>query len=576
MILTKLFLTIQSKIGYYIHEERYSGSKKPLSFRTNNLRRKTMKSTSKRRISLLLACVMLLGVMLVGCGGNKQESAAPAPAPEAAVTPEAVAPTTKSDETLIVAIGAEPSSVSPLASATGGLSSDCGGTTAMGTLLKMNAETRGVEPAMASYEMVDETHYRFTLVDGASFSDGTPVTSEDVRFCLQCYCDVGNANTMYLDMSGFEIIDDKTFIIALKGYTTGWDYDLADGLPIYSKASVESIGLDNTLVTAPIGSAQYNVIEWKSGEYMLLERNEHYWDPDWVGYYKYIKFIFIPDGASRLLAVQSGDAHIAEGVATSDVISLQANPDVDAYSWDSGVSYNLYFNCLESEACSNAKVREALCYAIDAEAVNMAMNLGTGKVVQGWVGENFPNYKEYYEGGHPGYDPEKAKALLAEAGYADGLELTLACMAQMKDVATIIQESLRQVGVTLNVEVCEGQTMNQRSRSGEYDITVWRTAQIVVSSQTFNIIAPDKMGVAGYHTRFNADGLAESIAKIMNSPDPAAQAEGFDEVCHYVFDNYTILGLCNGDKHIAHTAGLGGFELSTRMGFLNLSNVCPQ
>lgn len=546
---------------------------KAVSFDTNNLRRKTMK-TSKRRISLLLACVMLLGVMMTGCGG-KQESAPEAVAPQAAA-PEAAAPTGKSDETLVVAIATEPSSVSPLANANGGLSGDASGVTAMGTLLKMNPETRLVESNMASYEMLDDTHYRFTLVDGACFSDGTPVTSEDVRYCLQCYADVGNANTMYLDMTGFEIVDDSTFIIALKGYTTGWDYDLADGLPIYSKASIESIGLDNTLVTAPIGCAKYNVTEWKSGNYLLLERNENYWDPDWIGYYKYIKFIFIPDAASRLLAVQSGDAHIAEGIATSDVISLQANPDVTAYSWDSGVCYNLYFNCNESTACSDAKVREALCYAIDAEAINTAMNLGTGSVTQGWVGKNFPLYKEYYEGGHPGYDPEKAKALLAEAGYADGLTVNLACMAQMKDVATIIQESLRQVGVTLNVEVCEGQTMNERSRSGDYDITVWRTAQIVVSSQTFNIIAPDKMGVAGYHTRFNADGLAESIAKVMNSPDAAVQAEGFDEVCHYVFDNYTILGLCDGNKHIAHTAGLGGFKLSTRMGYLDLSDVCPQ
>lgn len=533
-----------------------------------------MKRTSKRRISLLLACVMLIGVMLTGCGGGKQESASASN--ESTAAPEVVAPSGKTDETLIVAIAAEPSSACPLADANGGLSGDSSGTTAMGTLLKMNGETRAVEPNLASYEMVDDTHYRFTLRDGACFSDGTPITSEDVRYCLQCYVDVGNANTLYLDMSGFEIVDDSTFILALKGYTTGWDYDLADGLPIYSKASVESIGLDKTLTNPPVGCAQYNIVEWKSGEYLLLERNENYWDPDWIGYYKYIKFIFIPDAASRLLAVQSGDAHIAENIATSDVVSLQANPDVESYSWDAGVSYNLYFNCLESEACSNAKVREALCYAIDAEAVNMAMNLGTGKVVQGWVSENFPNYKEYYEGGHPGYDPEKAKALLAEVGYADGLELDLACMAAMKDVATIIQESLRQVGVTLNVEVCESQTMVERSRSGDYDITVWRTAQIVVSSQTFNIIAPDKMGVAGYHTRFNADGLAESIAKIMNSPDAAVQAEGFDEVCHFVFDNYTILGLCNGDKHIAHTAGLGGFELSTRMGYLNLSNVCPQ
>lgn len=540
-----------------------------------------MKRASKKRISLLLACVMLLGVMLTGCGGGeeKKESAdgnAPAAAPAAAAPTQAAAPTAKSDETLIVAVSSEPSSVSPLADATGGITGDCGGTTAMGTLLKMNAETRAVEPNLASYEAVDDTHYRFTLADGACFSDGTPVTSEDVRFCLQCYADVGNANTLYLDMSGFETVDDSTFIIALKGYTTGWNYDLADGLPIYSKASVESIGLENTLTNPPIGCGKYNVTEWKSGEYLMLERNEHYWDPDWIGYYKYIKYIFIPDAASRLLAVQSGDANIADGIATSDVISLQANPDVTAYSWDAGVCYNLYFNCKESKVCSDPKVREALCYAIDAEAVNMAMNLGTGSVCQGWVGKNFPNYKEYYEGGHPGYDPDKAKALLAEAGYADGLELNVVCLALMKDVATIIQESLRQVGVTLNVEVCESQTMIERSRSGDYDMTIWRTAQIVVSSQTFNIIAPDKMGVAGYHTRFNADGLAEAVAKVMNNPDPAVQAEGFDEVCHFVFDNYTILGLCDGNKHIAHTAGLGGFELATRMGYLNLANVCPQ
>ena len=102
------------------------------------------KTTSKRRISLLLACVMLLGVMLVGCGG-KQESA-PA-GNESAATPEVVAPTGKTDETLVVAIGSEPSTVTGLASATGGLGTDASGVTAMGTLLRMNAETRCMSPS---------------------------------------------------------------------------------------------------------------------------------------------------------------------------------------------------------------------------------------------------------------------------------------------------------------------------------------------------------------------------------------------------------------------------------------------
>ena len=168
------------------------------------------------------------------------------------------------------------------------------------------------------------------------------------------------------------------------------------------------------------------------------------------------------------MAVQSGDANVAYKISTTDYVMLEMNPMVEGVIISDIDLYNLGFNC-SSEKLSDPKVREALAYAVDAESVNMIVNMGRGKVAQGLFPESFPYYHEVYEGGHLPFDPAKAKQLLADAGIPEGtLTLKFITLAANANIATIIQESMRQAGVNVEIEIEEQSVYVQDARSGNY------------------------------------------------------------------------------------------------------------
>jgi peptide/nickel transport system substrate-binding protein len=342
-------------------------------------------------------------------------------------------------------------------------------------------------------------------------------------------------------------------------------------MPIYSEAAVEAVGgLDATDRNAPVGCGRYELKEWKSGEYVLVERNENYWDDSYVGYYKYIKFIGIPDAASRSLAVQSGDANVAYKISTTDYVMLEMSPMVDGLIMSDIDLYNLGFNC-SSEKLSDPKVREALAYAVDAESVNMIVNMGRGKVAQGLYPESFPFYHEVYEGGHLPFDPAKAKQLLADAGIAEGtLTLRFITLAANANIATIIQESMRQAGVNVEIEIEEQSVYVQDARGGNYDLQVISTSLGTVQPNCFNQVSPSQVGKAVGNCRITDPAMAEMCERAASS-DPDAQAQGFNDIIDYVFNNYCLVGLCTQNKYSAVTAGIEGLTTGNRMSYIDVS-----
>lgn len=317
---------------------------------------------------------------------------------------------------------------------------------------------------------------------------------------------------------------------------------------------------------------KYQVVDFSSSEYILMERNPNYWDADWKGYYKNIRFDFVTDSASRTLAVKSGDAQVAHRVDITDYISATSGAEnVTGFTVDAGVCYNLYFNCSEG-VLNTPKLREAIAHGINAEDIAAVLTMGYGEVCQGIYGPNFPYYKEYYEGGHPGYDPELAKQLLAEEGYASGLTIDLKIAANMQNAATVVQEQLRQIGVTVNVLITESSVLQTDLKNGDWDMTIWNTSQTALSNQNFNVTDPAKIGIIGYNVRYNDPTVAELVQTALTNEDEAARRDAFDQICQIQYDNYTYVGICTADKYCVIAKGLAGICNSTRMGYLDFSD----
>ncbi|MEG1012401.1 MAG: ABC transporter substrate-binding protein, partial [Ruthenibacterium sp.] len=222
---------------------------------------------------------------------------------------------------------------------------------------------------------------------------------------------------------------------------------------------------------------------------------------------------------------------------------------------------------------TDPKLREAICCAIDPEAVNAVMNLGMGEVAQGLWPKSFPFYRDYY--GKTLYDPEKAKKLLSEAGYAKGLTLELPVFSTFKDAATVVQENLRTVGVEVNVSVLDNATWTGLARGGDYDMLIGNTAIASVNATMFNHVDPAKSGISAYNIRVKTPELADALTTA-NSTDEAKQKEGFDKLYEEIFSKYYVLGLCNGDKYMAVKNGVTGLRVSNTYGFVDVTECHPE
>lgn len=322
-----------------------------------------MKTNLKRIMTGALAAAMAFSLAACGQDSSSTDVASDSSSSSSMLTTPDTASTTNataSDEELTVALMGEPSTLFAL----GGTLVESGLVieNAMGgRLLDFDASTGEISPSLAdTYELVDDTHARFHLRDGACYSDGTPVTAEDVLYSFNVAKENAVSFTSYFDMANSSAEDDQTVIIAFTEYVPGWEQLFANpAATITSEANVNAVGgVDNAGHNPPIGCGRYVFKEWSSGQYILIERNENYWDDSYTGYYKTIRFTFIPDAASRVLALQSGDVDVAQRISMSDYMALQNNPDAKGLPFATDRVFNLMFN-VQSDVFSNELLREA-------------------------------------------------------------------------------------------------------------------------------------------------------------------------------------------------------------------------
>jgi peptide/nickel transport system substrate-binding protein len=241
---------------------------------------------------------------------------------------------------------------------------------------------------------------------------------------------------------------------------------------IVSEDEVNAAGGAEAAANNPVlGSGKYKFKEWKRGQSITLERNDNYWDKDWKGYYKTIVFTFTSDAAARAMAVQSGDSQVAYDMPVSQASTYLASTDVQTVMYTFGQVGHLWYNMSDGhDATQNQKVREAIDKALDYDAIAQVGTAGTGKAALGYFDTDSKYYNQTYTEDERKVDVEGAKALLKEAGYESGLELTAIGLQDVVPVYTVMQENLRAVGITLNIKTTDTAQFVQDAFGGNYDI----------------------------------------------------------------------------------------------------------
>ena len=311
------------------------------------------------------------------------------------------------------------------------------------------------KPRLAtSWERVDDLTWRFHLREGVKFTNGEPFNAEAVKvnFARMNTAPFNSVQQLH-EQTGLKevrIVDDYTVDLVTEKPTVNMLYWLEEAFIAAPKYITETS--PDEVAKAPVGSGPYKFVEWRRGDALVLTANEGYWgDAPAV---KDIVFRNVPEVSSRLNELRAGTVDVVVGI-TPDTAE-QANSDVsDVVKLEGLRKMHMGYSIKgEQPALADPRVRQALNYAVDVPTIISSVLNGSTSQLTSIVNppNNNPDLKPFP------YDPEKAKSLLAEAGYADGFPVTLQWSTRFdggKEVSEVVGAYLEQVGIKPTYEAVE-------------------------------------------------------------------------------------------------------------------------
>lgn len=417
----------------------------------------------KKQMSLLLAAIMMM-TLLVGCGSKEAPAASGQPAQSGAVS------SGPSRDDVNLSIGQAWTTCDPHA------------TTYVQDrlilwqmyegLMFYNELTGTIDPALAeSYEVSEDgTVYTFKLRDDVYFHNGEKLTASDAAFSIMRATNPDMAISMYgTNIADAKAIDETTLEVTL---ATSYAPFLANACQIFiiSEKEVTEQGDKFGTQVAAAGTGPYELVEMDADAKIVLKAFEKYYKGEAA--IKTVNYYPITDSAAGMVSLESGDLDWYSCTST-DYARLEGDPKFGA---EATIANHMTFVAINpnssNKALQNEKVRQAIAYAINKEEMNYGAFDGLGAVADYLENPNFnvgaPEGDVVYN-----YNPEKAKELLSEAGYPNGVDVgNILCFtgSHFEICATIMQAQLEAVGIHAELEWAEQATTLNRGKQKDYDI----------------------------------------------------------------------------------------------------------
>ena len=334
---------------------------------------------------------------------------------------------------------------------------------ALESLARIGEDKTSVEPWLAEDITVDAENLTMvvTLREGIQFSDGTPFNAEAVIANWNYY--IENGSNRFNNVEKFEATGEYEVTAYLSEYDNSTVLNTCvEGGWMISPTFYEEKGHD-VVYTTPVGPGPFVCVSNNLDSEIIYEKNENYWQ-EGKPYLDGIEITLCSDSTTAVTIFKSGDADIILFPSTTQAQELeelgyQQLGSADAY-FPSTAGFTFSSN-VEDSPVSDVNVRKAICYAIDSEAITKAQGGELFEFTNQLAVPGSESYNEEVEG-YP-YDPEKAKELLAEAGYADGFTITATGSgADQEAFFTLIQAYLQEVGITLEIEIVDSAVYNAK------------------------------------------------------------------------------------------------------------------
>ncbi|SIQ18527.1 peptide/nickel transport system substrate-binding protein [Alkalispirochaeta americana] len=497
-----------------------------------------------RALAITVGTALIIGGLFISCGGAETEGEHPAKRDNA--------------ETLVVGMPGDPRSLDP--HRTNDQPSSRVKKQIYDTLMYQTSDLTVTGDGLAeSYEVISPTEFAFTLRQGVLFHNGEELTSEDVKFTFERMREL-NAPAAFLvnALDRVEIIDDYNFVMHLSFPFGPFITHLAHpATAIINKKAVLEAG-DN-YGRNPVGTGPFAFVEWRSGDSLTLRRfDDHFRGP---AASERVIFRIITEDTQRAIALETSEVDLIYDVGPNDFRDLAAIENVIGFQTSGLTTFYMGFN-VGKEPFDDVRVRQAINLALDVEAATQVAFRGYATTAKGplaptvqFANTDLPGY---------GYDVERAKALLAEAGYPDGFSTSIWTNDNPVRVmyAEIFQEQLRAVGIAASIEIVEWAPYLDRTARGEHDMFMlgWVAVTGDADYGLYSLFHSEEFGDAGNRTFWAHEEVDRLLVDGKTNPDPQAREAAYLQAQKIIFEEAPWTFLAFRDELNATRDYVQGFQ----------------
>jgi peptide/nickel transport system substrate-binding protein len=440
---------------------------------------------------------------------------------------QAFALTPKKGGDLVLCVGDEPPGLDPTASASAAIDRVVYANIMEG-LVKVDRNGKFV-PGLATHWQVspDGKVYTFRLRQGVRFHNGEPFDARVAKWNLERAAAQGTQNAhpeFFRVIEKIENPDGQTLKVTLKDVDALFIVHMAEG----DAVMLPMKGYENT-AAMPIGTGPFKFAKWTRGDSVEMVRNTNYWNPA-LPYLDKVTYRFIKDPSAQIAALKAGDVDIIGWLFAPELAADIARDKRFKVLAGASTSEVIMSTNNRVKPFDNKLVRQAMAYAIDRQTVIDLVMAGYGTV----IGSHWPPVTPYYKemAGKFPYDPQKAKELLAQAGYPDGFEATIklpAIYPYSQRAGEVIADMLGQIGIKLKIEIVEwGFWLDRIFKQKDFELSMIGHAE----AWDIGIYANPN-----YYFQYDSQEFRDAYAKALKSPNEAEKAKWFGRCQEIIADD---------------------------------------
>ena len=365
--------------------------------------------------------------------------------------------------------------------------------------------------------------YTFTLREGVKFHNGNAVTAEDVKYSLERVSGLLDGTPLISTLSvieAVEIIDEQTVQVTVGSANTELIYSFVAA--IIPAGSGEAEGAD------PVGTGPFSFVSYEPLKGITMTKNPDYWQ-EGLPYLDSVEFKIMGDGDTSLMELQGGTIDFYAYLTDSQAQALQDSHQV--ISSPTNMVQALFLNNAV-EPLNDVRVRQAISYALDKEAINDFVAGGNGTLISSAM---MPTLKEYYVDLNDTYgtaaNVEKAKELMADAGYAEGFDMEIAIVSTYEfhmQTGEVIAEQLKEIGIQATIRGMDNGTWLDEVYNGrQFDATITALTCDMTPGYLMNRFQTDSKK---NFINFQSPEYDEIYLKAQATLDPAEKAEYYKEL----------------------------------------------